>query len=164
MLLHSLVAALASLVVGFIWYNPKVFGTAWMKSIGKTEEDMKQGANMAVMFGMTFFFSFLIALFLHGITIHQFGIYSLLANYPESQTPGAKIELLLNGKNIEAMNTFRTFKHGAFHGILTSIFFALPVLGTNALFERRGAKYILIHTGYWLVTFAVMGGIVCAWV
>ena len=41
MLLHSLVAALAAVAIGFVWYNPKVFGNAWMKSIGKTKEEMR---------------------------------------------------------------------------------------------------------------------------
>ena len=48
--LALLVAALSTLVVGFIWYNPKVFGTIWMKESGMTEEKMK-GANMAMIFG-----------------------------------------------------------------------------------------------------------------
>lgn len=60
-------------------------------------------------------------------------------------------------------NAFRTFKHGVIHGIIAGIFVALPIIGTNALFERKGAKYILINTGYWIVTLAIMGGIICAW-
>ena len=38
-----LVAALATLLVGFVWYNPKVFGTIWMNETGMTEEKAKQG-------------------------------------------------------------------------------------------------------------------------
>ena len=44
----------------------------------------------------------------------------------------------------------RTFGHGALHGIMSGIFVALPIIGTNALFERKGAKYILINSGYWI--------------
>ena len=51
--LAVLVAALSSFVVGFVWYNPKVFGTIWMKEVGMTEEKAKQG-NMAIIFGLTF--------------------------------------------------------------------------------------------------------------
>ena len=53
-----LVAALSSFVVGFVWYNPKVFGTIWMNEIGMTEEKAKQG-NMAKIFGLTFIFAFM---------------------------------------------------------------------------------------------------------
>ena len=45
--LAVLVAALSSFVVGFVWYNPKVFGTIWMNEIGMTEEKAKQEAKEA---------------------------------------------------------------------------------------------------------------------
>jgi len=32
------IAGLIPLMIGFVWYNPKVFGNAWMKSINVTEE------------------------------------------------------------------------------------------------------------------------------
>ena len=70
------VAAVSAMVVGFVWYNPKVFGNAWMTAAGITEAQIK---------------------------------------------------------------------------------------GTNALFERKGAMYILINAGYWIVTLGIMGGIVCGW-
>lgn len=61
-------------------------------------------------------------------------------------------------------NNFRTFKHGALHGFIYSIFIALPLIGVNALYDRRSGKYILINWGYWAVVMTVMGGIICAWV
>jgi len=52
------VSALATLVVGFVWYNPKVFGTAWMKETGLTQEELQKG-NMLKIFGLTYIFSLL---------------------------------------------------------------------------------------------------------
>lgn len=46
-------AGLISLILGFVWYHPKVFGTTWMKEAGLTEEKIQSG-NMAVTFGLTF--------------------------------------------------------------------------------------------------------------
>jgi hypothetical protein len=63
----------------------------------------------------------------------------------------------------EKGTAFRTFKHGAFHGFFGSMIFALPILGTNAMFEQKGWKYILVNMGYWAITLTVMGGVVCAW-
>jgi hypothetical protein len=153
-------AALIPLLIGFIWYNPKVFGTAWMASTGLDEEKLK-GANMAVIFIVCYVFAFLLAMSLNFMVIHQFSIMSILANEPNLNTAGSDA-------NTDYMNfigkygdRFRTFKHGAFHGALASLFFALPVLGTCALFERKGFKYIAIHTGYWLVSLALMGGVIC---
>lgn len=56
--------------------------------------------------------------------------------------------------------TFRTFHHGIIHGIMTSLFLVLPIIGTNALYERKGFKYIAINVGYWMVSLAIMGGII----
>ena len=54
-----LVAGISALVVGFIWYNPKVFGGAWMKAAGMTDEQVK-GGNMAKIFGLALLFCFAI--------------------------------------------------------------------------------------------------------
>ena len=43
--LAILTASVSALVVGFVWYNPKVFGNAWMKAAGMSEEQVK-GGNM----------------------------------------------------------------------------------------------------------------------
>lgn len=53
----------------------------------------------------------------------------------------------------------RTILHRAFHGMLYSLYFALPVLIINSLFERRSLKGILINSSYWVLCFATMGGI-----
>ncbi len=38
------VSALALMVLGAVWYAPPVFGTAWIRLIGKKEEDLQKGA------------------------------------------------------------------------------------------------------------------------
>ena len=38
-----LVAAVASFVVGFVWYHPSVFGTMWMRLAGMTPSAMEAG-------------------------------------------------------------------------------------------------------------------------
>ena len=50
--LAILVSAIVPLVLGFLWYNPILFGNAWMRESGMTEEKMKSG-NMAVIFGVS---------------------------------------------------------------------------------------------------------------
>ena len=41
-----LVAGLSSLILGALWYSPALFGAAWMRESGVTEDKAK-GANMA---------------------------------------------------------------------------------------------------------------------
>jgi hypothetical protein len=48
-----LVAAVLSFVLGGIWYSPVLFGKAWQREAGLTEEQLKN-ANMAKIFGLTF--------------------------------------------------------------------------------------------------------------
>jgi len=38
-----LVAAIAAMVIGYLWYSMGVFGRMWMEGIGKTEEQIKAG-------------------------------------------------------------------------------------------------------------------------
>lgn len=154
--LALLVAAVSALVVGFIWYNPKVFGNVWMKEANMSEEKM-QGANMAKIFIMAFIFAFLLAMTMMQITIHQTGALSLIGGDETKALPSYVAFMADYGDH------FRTFKHGALHGVFAGVFIALPILGTNALFERKSAKYILVNAGYWIVTLGVMGAIICGW-
>jgi hypothetical protein len=150
------VAALIPLVIGFIWYHKAVFGNSWMKINGFTEETM-QGANMFIIFGVTYVFGVLLASALMTIVIHQMGFTSVFQG-DETPESAAYIKNFLDTYGTR----FRTFKHGALHGVLSSIFIVLPILGTIALFERKSFKYIAIHVGYWAITLGLMGGIICA--
>ena len=155
--LAIIAAAISALVVGFIWYNPKVFGNAWMQAAGMSEEKIK-GGNMAKIFGLALFFAILLAFSLQFLTIHQTGALGMIGGDPATALPS------YNSFMADYGTAFRTFKHGALHGTIAGLFIALPIIGTNALFERKSAKYIFINSGYWIVTLAIMGGIVCGWV
>ncbi len=152
--LAIVVAATVPLFVGAIWYNPKVFGNAWMKASGMTEEKIKSG-NIAVIFGVTLVLSFMLAFSVNGMVIHQVAAEQLAFTNPDSESFKAFME--------EFGNVHRSYGHGALHGAIGALFFVLPVLGINALFERKGGKYIFINVAYWVVTLAIMGAILCGW-
>ncbi|HEY3386438.1 MAG TPA: DUF1761 domain-containing protein [Saprospiraceae bacterium] len=130
--LAILIAALIPMIVGFIYYHKSLFGKAWMNSLGLTEEDLKKG-NMGIIFGVSLLMSFLMSMF-------------LLANVDGALQEGS----------------FDSFKHGAFHGTLLGIMVAMPVLVTNGLFERKNFKNLAINTLYWIITLALMGGVIDA--
>jgi hypothetical protein len=44
---------------------------------------------------------------------------------------------------------------------MIGLLIVLPIMGTNALFERKSFKYVLINVGYWTISLALMGGILC---
>jgi len=150
------VAAIVTLVIGFIWYHPKVFGTIWMRENNFTQEDLRKG-NMLKIFGLTYIFSVMIAMTSMSLTIHQSGALGMVGGPPmlESAKPSFHAFMADYG------TAFRTFKHGALHGCISGIFFALPVVGINGLFERKSWKYILINGGFWIVSLTIMGGLIC---
>lgn len=157
-----LAAALVPLILGFIWYNPKVFGSAWMKAAGVTMDDGKK-VNMPLVFGLTYLFSFFIAFTMGFLVIHQWHFYSILMNEPGMNDPNSELGKFIAGFMEKYGHNFRTFKHGALHGTMSGIFLAMPVIAINALFERKGFKYVAINSGFWILCFLLMGGIICAW-
>ncbi len=161
-MLIVLLAALVPMVVGFIWYNPKTFGNAWMRETGMTPEKA-QNSNMAKVFGLTFLMSFMVAMIMSSIVIHQAHIYSTLMNEPGLKDPNSEIGKYVADFMAKYGHNFRTFKHGMLHGTIAGVFLALPVIGVNSLFEQKSAKYIWINAGFWIVCFMLMGGIICQW-
>jgi hypothetical protein len=119
---------------------------------------------MAKIFALTYLFGVFISFGLSAIVIHQFHILSIFVNDPGAQTPGSETDTFIKNFMAEHGSKFRTFKHGAFHGTLAALFLALPITGIIALFERKSAKYVLIHTGYWIVTMALIGGVLCQFI
>ena len=159
--LAVLVAALVPMIIGFIWYNPKVLGTAWMKASGIAEEKLKTG-NMAVIFGVSFLLSFMLSFFFQSMVIHQMHFGSMLFG-TTFQDPNTEIGAMFKTIMDQYGTAYRTFKHGAFHGVLSGVFIVTPIISINALFERKGFKYIAINCGYWIITLMIMGGILCGW-
>jgi len=150
--------ALIPLVVGAIWYNPKVMGNSWMKANGFSEKDL-EGGNMLAIFGLSYLFGIFISLGLSGIVIHQPSVYQVMM--PDVMEAGSAAEKQFNDLMASFGNRFRDWKHGAIHGIIYTIMLVLPLIAINALFERRGWKYILIHFGYWLITLTIIGAVLC---
>lgn len=155
-----LVSAIIPLIIGFIWYNPKVFGKFWMRVADVTEEKLKTG-NMAGILILTYVLGFLMSAAMLESVIHQYNVFSIFANTPGAQDPNSEIGQYIADFMAKYGTNFRTFKHGAFHGFGLGLLFATPVVAINAMFERRGFKYILVHAGYWTITVALMGGVIC---
>jgi hypothetical protein len=119
--------SLFPLIIGFLWYNDKSFGIAWLKARKLTDED-EPGIPVTLI--VSYVYSFLIA----------FAIQM--------------IETGLGGQWVHS------FTHGAFLGGLIAVAIAIPVAGTNALHEGRGWKYLAINGGFWIICFALMGGVI----
>jgi hypothetical protein len=49
-LLRIIAAALATLIIGFLWYHPRVFGTLWMRLVNLSPEMVERGRRRSFLF------------------------------------------------------------------------------------------------------------------
>ena len=124
----------AAMVIGSIWFSPKVFYPAWWKAIGKTDADMMSGDQSMSGMGMTWVMVVVSALV-------QAIFMNLMVNAMGSMTTGGA-----------------TLASGATAGFLLWLGFVAPSSLTNKLFADR-VKAWYYEAGNHLVTFLVMGAI-----
>ncbi len=156
------VVAIIPLIVGFVWYQPNVFGKAWLKSAEITKERAQSG-NILILFGLAYLFSILAAYMLAMITVHQTGIAQLFFMDPIMEDANSEAMKLITSLRDNFGDRHRTFGHGFIHGIEAGLLFGLPLIGIVTLFERRSFKYAIIHIGYYMLCFGLMGGILGAY-
>jgi hypothetical protein len=65
-----LAAGIANVVLGMIWYHPKVFGNAWMAKTGMTPEQTERGKKMMPLMALLAF----LAAMLVAYVMNYFGI------------------------------------------------------------------------------------------
>ncbi|WP_439565826.1 DUF1761 family protein [Microcella sp.] len=51
--LAILVAFVVAFAAGALWFGPKTFFPVWWKAMGRSEDDVPGGGNMALVFGLT---------------------------------------------------------------------------------------------------------------
>ncbi len=129
-----LAAAVASMIIGFVWYSPLLFAKPWMLAMGYDPEDKARIAEMqktaGPKYGISFLASLLTAFVLGKFMIH-FGI--------------------------------STYFYGAKVGFEVWIAFVLTVQLTDKLFSNRPLKLFMINTGFQLVCYLVIGAILGKW-
>ncbi|WP_312388993.1 DUF1761 domain-containing protein [Chryseobacterium sp.] len=149
------VAALVPLIMGFIWYHPKLFGKIWMEETGLTEEKMK--GSMIGVFVFSVILSLLMAVFLQFVTIHQFGALGMVGG--DEMNANDSYQAFMKDYKM----AYRSFGHGALHSFMAGFLFVFPMTAINAMFERKSWRYTMINSAYWTITITIMGGIICGW-
>jgi hypothetical protein len=61
----------------------------------------------------------------------------------------------LYGKN------FRSFRHGAFHGLLNSIFIVFPILVYGRFASGSSWRSVFFQWMFWAICGVTMGGLIC---
>ncbi len=60
--LAILAATISTFLLGGLWYSPVLFGRAWMREMGFTEENLKAKGDTARIMGVSFVFELIIAI------------------------------------------------------------------------------------------------------
>jgi len=154
------VAAFIPMIIGFIYYHDALFGTMWRKLNGFTKEDLEKD-NMLAILGGAYFLSLLLSVMVSSLVIHQGHALQMMLPSGSTELPD-DLKIAFMDLMAKHGDNHRSFTHGLIHGAFGGIFLALPLIGINSLFERRGWKYIFVHTFYWLITLGLMGGLLCA--
>jgi surface polysaccharide O-acyltransferase-like enzyme len=128
------VSALATMVVGFLWYSPVLFAKPWTILMGYDPNDKAKMDEMRKSAGPSYSMSLVASL------LAAFVLGKLIA---VSGTSGA-----VDGLKI---------------GLVVWLGFVTTVQFTNALFSRQPNKLYLINTGYQAVCYVAMGAILGYW-
>lgn len=123
-------AVAASMLVGFVYYHPKVMGSRWMGAIGHDEESVRSGAGSWV-YGVVVFASFVTAWVLAGATwlAHDFYGGSFLVN---AVVTGLVLWLGFTAARVVVHDGFdprgfRVTPHTLLNGLLTVLAMALVI-------------------------------------
>lgn len=126
-----ILAAIAGIAIGAIWFGPKTFFPIWWKFMGKNPEDMSGAGNMAMVFGLTFLGAFV-----------QAAVLSVVVGLAETATGG--------------LDWFGGMATGALMGVG----FSAATVISHKLFGGINLKVWLIEVGQDITSLAAMGAII----
>lgn len=129
-----LAAGAVSMVVGFLWYSPALFGKRWMKEMGWTPEKMEQMKRDKKGMGKTHTLSFIATLvtgYVLGILISIVGIFDT--------AEAIKLAVILWAG------------------------FVVPVMFTEVLFGGKSRTLFVINAGYQLASVILMAVLLAWW-
>lgn len=129
-----LVAAVATMVVGFLWYSPLLFARPWMVLMGYDPNDKTKLEEMRKSAGKSYAISFVASL----------------------------VSAFVLAKVID-ITTVNSALYGMKVGLAMWLGFVTTVQLTGVLFAKQPAKLYLINTGYQLVCYLAMGAILAVW-
>lgn len=132
-LIPIVIAGIINMVLGGLWYSKFVMGKLWMRSMGKTEEEIKQGYSGAVM-GMVYVVNTIASLLFAYVLAHIIKFAGL-----------------------------NTFAQGANVGFWVWLGFVVTTVIPGYMYESRPKMLYFIFIFYQLISIVLMGGILAMW-
>jgi hypothetical protein len=128
------VAAISTMVVGFLWYSPLLFARPWMREMGYDPNDKAKTQEMQKSAGPAYAGSF---------------VASLISAFT--------VALFFHALRVDSLHTGFMASFHIWLGFVATVQF------TGALFTKQSMKLFAINTGYQLVCYLVMGVILSLW-
>lgn len=127
-----ILAGVASMAVGFLWYSPLLFAKPWMKLMGYTEKSMEAAKKEM---GKTYAISFVASLITAYVLAHVMTLSESFFHYAPIYA-------------------------GVSTAFWMWLGFVGPVQLTDALFGSKKWNLFFINTGYQLASMVVMGVVI----
>ena len=145
------------LIIGSYWYHPNSVISKYSKVefISLKEIGMIKGLVLFVM-------SFALVYGYINLIIHQMGFYELF--FTDIMLGNQESEKVVRDFLNIYGNKHRHFGHGLFHGIINAFIFALPFITITAILNKKTNKFIIHHFSFWLMTSAIIGGLISEFV
>lgn len=129
--LAILVAGVVSMVIGFLWYSPMLFGKPWMKLMGYTAESLKKAQKeMGKLYAVCF-------------------VLTLVMGYVLSHV----MTMSMSFFHYDALST------GLISAFWMWFGFVMPVQATDAIFGSKKVNLFVINSGFQLAALLVMGAV-----
>jgi Protein of unknown function (DUF1761) len=132
-LIPVVLAGVINMVIGALWYSPYVIGKLWLRSMGKTEEEIKKGFSGSAM-GLVYVVNTIASLLFAYILAHIIKFASL-----------------------------NTFTQGANAGFWIWLGFVVTTVIPGYMYEGRPKILYFLFIIYQLFSIVLMGGLLAMW-
>lgn len=132
-LVPVIIAGVINMILGALWYSPLVTGKLWMRSMGKTEEELKQGFSSASM-GMTYVVNTIASLVFAYVLAH-----------------------------LVKFSMVNTFSQGVMIGFWVWLGFVVTTVIPGYMYESRPKMLFFLFIIYQLISITLMGGFLAIW-
>ncbi len=152
-------AGLIPFAIAFVYFHPRLFGGRHWANVANLSTDQANKSVSPVKLLLSILLNVFLAFSLYIFSVHPSGVFGMVGGDTTQLVDGTAKAFL----DEYALN-YLNFGHGVIHGaIFGSLFMALPFYGYVAIFEHKSWKYVLTNYVFWVISMAVVGGVVCAY-
>ncbi len=132
-LVPVIVAGVLNMIIGALWYSPYVIGKLWMRAMGKTEEELRQGFSPTSM-AMTYIVNTVASLVFAYVLAH-----------------------------LIKFSSTNDFSQGVMIGFWVWLGFVVTTVIPGYMYEGKPKILFFLFIIYQLISITLMGGLLAIW-